>query len=362
MNTENEGFVCPHCRILFNLPKSLGGNGAHCPGCNKLLTIPSAKDGVLAQGITRASYQQAGLSSLEISHNEATKEGQWTAKRRGEISRFEDSDKALRWMLPLGLIAVTVLGGLAYILLSGGDSPSASPIARTQIESTKTNIEKPQKIIQFNEQSSEDTENLKVFLNNMFAAETVDELLKYCRPTKDLREKMVKFYKGEIVDTKKIKNIKRSDNYNRKPGFITFSAFTTDYEIEQGVIEYDGGIFKLDWESYTAYSEMTWKQMKLLKPTDPVVLRLIVKEADYYNNEFVDETKWQSISIANPHEKEEVLHGYVKKDSAVEQKVTNFGMSKEGYTVTVKAHFPENPSTDNQIIISDVINDSWIGK
>jgi len=360
MSTEKEGYVCPHCRILFSLPKSLGGNGAHCPGCDKLLTMPSAEDGVVAQGVSKVSYQQAGLSSLEISHNEATKENQWASQRRGEIARFEDSDKALRWMLPLGGAAIMVLGGLAYILLSSSDDviDDGPMIAST----TEVVEEKPKEVILFNHQSPKDEEKLKAYLDKLWAAGTVDELIPLCRPTNGLKEKMVNFYKGNEVTTKKLREITGSSNYSRMPGFITFSAETTDYDVEQGVIEYVDGVFKLDWESYVAYSEMSWKELKRLKPTDPVTLRLIVSKTDYYNNEFRDETKWQSLGLANPHEKEEVLHAYVKKNSAVEQEVTNFGMSADGYAVTVKAHFPKDATSDNQIIISDVVNDSWIGK
>lgn len=357
MSAEKEGYVCPHCRLLFNLPKSLGGNGAHCPGCDKLLTMPSPEDGVLAQGVSKVSYQQAGLSSLEISHNEATKEGQWNKQRRGEISRFEDSDKALRWMLPLGFTAIMILGGLAYILLSGDDLGDRPVTVDTVLVE-----DKPKEAILFNHQSLKDEKKLEDYLNKMFASGTVEELLAYCRPTEGLKEKMLNFYKGSELQKKKLKGIAGSANYTRKPGFITFRAETTDYDVEQGVIEYKEGVFKLDWESYVAYSEMSWKEMKRLKSTDPVVLRLVIKEADYYNNDFKDENEWQSLSLSNPHENEEVLHGYVKRNSAVQQKATNFGMSKDGYVVTVKAHFPEGATSDNQIIISDVINDSWIGK
>ncbi len=357
MNTEKEGYICPHCRILFALPKSLGGNGTHCPGCAKLLTIPSAEDGVLPQGISKISYQQAGLSTLEIGRKEATKDGQWNTQRRGEISRLENEDKALRWMLPIGVTAMLILGGLAYVLVSGDNATD-----RTNIVNNNFDTEEVEEEIIFNHQSPADEKKLKSYLDKMYAAENVDELLEHCRPVEGLREKMVNFYKGEKFKSKEIKNITRSGSYGRKPGFITYGAETSSYDIEQGLIEYKGGIFKLDWESYTAYSEMSWKDMKRIKPTEPVVLRLVVKEANYYNNDFTDEAKWQSVSLANPHETEEDLHGYVKKNSAVEQEVTNFGMSKDGYAVTVKAYYPQGATSDDQIIIGEVINDSWIGK
>jgi len=326
--------------------------------------MPSAEDGVLPQGVSKVTYQQAGLSSLEIGRNEATKDGQWASQRKREIARLEDEDKALRWMLPIGLTALMILGGLAYVLLSTDDDLNDRPdIVDTSFGAdTKAGLDGAKAPILFNHQSPKDEKKLKTYLDQVYAAETVDELLKYCRETEGLRAKMVKFYKGEKVASKKIKDITRSTNYGRKPGFITYKAETTDYDVEQGVIEYREGIFKLDWESYTAYSEMSWKDLKRLKPTEPVVLRFVVKEGNYYNNDFKDEKKWQSIALENPHEKEEVLHGYVKKDSAVEQEVTNFGMSKDGYAVTVKAHYPEGATSDNQIIISELVNDSWIGK
>ena len=291
MNTEKEGYVCPHCRILFTLPKSLGGNGAQCPGCDKLLTMPSPEDGVTRQGVSKVSYQQAGLSSLEISHNEAIKEGQWNNQRRGEISRFENSDKALRWMLPIGLTAVMVLAGLVYVLLSTNDNP----VDRPDIVNTSFGEEK--EVIRFDHQNLEHEKKLKAYLDKMYAAKTVDELLPYCRKTNGLREKMVNFYKGDRIESKEIKEVTGTSDYGRKSGFISFKADTTDYGLELGLIEYKDGVFNLDWESYVAYSEMSWKEMKRLKPIEPIVLRLVITESDYYNEDFSDEKRWQSLRV-----------------------------------------------------------------
>jgi len=99
-----------------------------------------------------------------------------------------------------------------------------------------------------------------------------------------------------------------------------------------------------------------------LKPIEPVVLRIIARVSNYYNDDFTDDRKWQSLQILNPGENEEVIHAYVAKGSAVEQQVTNFGLNKDGYYVTVKAHYKEGATVNDQIIISEVVSDSWFAK
>ncbi len=355
MREEKEGYVCPNCRMLFALSKGLGGHGANCPGCDELLTIPSAEDGVISQGVSKVSYQQAGLASQEFLANEGTKEGQWIESRRSEVSREEEDDQALRWMLPIGLLALLLLGGVSYFLLSSKDTSEEPVLAN--IENGEKEVEE---VITFNHQDLDEKEKLKEYLDQLYGAKTIDTLLDHCRQSDGLREKMLKFYKGEKVPEQKIRRLTSSFDYGRIPGFFSYKAETTDYEIVQGLIEYKSGRFKLDWESNVGYSEMTWAELKKNKPTKPVILRVVVKQAEYYNLEFKDEKQWQSVTLSNPNELDGVLYAYVKKKSATEQQVSNFGMSNDGYAVTVKVHYTKNPQSDNQVIISEVVNDSWI--
>lgn len=338
----------------------MGGNGAHCPGCDRLLKIPSPEDGVVPQGVSKVNYQQAGLSSLEIRHDEATKEGQWKSQRRQEVSRLEEEDKALRWMLPIGLTALIILAGLAFLLITSDDVEVDDSVVVDKVFSVENDAKNAQESRLFDHQNAADAARLKEFLNEMYAASTVDELIKFCRPTKGLKQRMEKHYETNELSTRKVRKLKRSQPYTRMPGFMIFSAETSNYKLDQGVIEYDDGKFMLDWDSYVAYSEMTWEEMMRKKPTDPVLLRLLVREGSYYNNDFKDERKWLSLTISNPHEKDVVLHAYVRRKSAVEQQVTNFGMNMDGYAVTVKAHYPKNAKANDQIIISEVIRDNWI--
>lgn len=363
---KRAGFVCPACRIIFALPSDIGGNGASCPGCSQLLTVPTTGDKVSALGSSTVKYGEAKVMRRE---GEIIKQHRTLAP--GEHHEWADSktthsDKGMKIMIPFALLTLVLIGGLAYVLLSDKpDEASANVMAGNEdrenkqqnIESTVTS-EDEDRIYIYNPNDKAQSDQLEEFLTGFFSAKFVDDLLPYVRPTENIKEKMINFYGGEQLDQSPYKQLDVAVNTSQLPHFLSFKCQTVDYNVHIGILKYTRDEILLDWESYVGYSDMSWDELREKKPTDLVRLRVTVQRAHYYNDDFSDEQKWQAVSLISPDEKE-AIYGYVEKGSAEEQLLFNFGSSNNRKMI-LDVHYPEDAKKNNQVFIKSVVASGWI--
>jgi len=361
-NTQNDikkvGYACPNCRLLFSLPPSLGGNAAICPSCGSLLTIPEPDDGVSALGASRLKYHQAGVISKEIS--EATVKQymeQWTEKEKSIVADVKADDTDWRWMLPLGLIVLVIIASVVgYMLMGDKTSNSAPPELAVTPFSDEDDFDT---VKEFDIYNKDDMAAAEAFLSKIVEAKTVDELLPMLRPVEGLKEKMLRYYHGQKLPVKKLKELKRVSKYRPIDGFLFMRFELTDFSTEEAVAKYDNGTFLLDWESYVGYSDYSWSELKKKKPTKSFTLRAIITPTSYYNMDFDDDKKWTAFSLSNPNEKE-TLYAYVLRDSVLIVEMKQFGANSGQVFYTIKAHYPENAKTDNQVVIDEIISHTWV--
>ncbi len=365
---NRSGYVCPFCRIIFSLPHELGGNGASCPGCEHLLTIPTRDDGVSAICDSSSKYKKAIVQQEHremVRHHKILAEGE---HHEWADAQDEHSGKGLKLVISIALMSLLLIGGLGYWFLFGS-ADLTKPIVATDImddDRSETKIEpedeveKGEGIYVYNSKNKEQVEQLKEFLTGMYAAKTVDELLLYVRPSENIKEKMVKFYKGNTLNQSPFKEIDLAVNTPDLPHFLSFRCQTQDYNNHFGFLKYSREEILLDWESYVAFSDMGWSELAENKPTDAVRVRVTAKRAFYYNDEFTDERKWQSVSLVSPNEAD-AIYGYVEKGSATEHLLFNFGNS-DNRKVVLDVYFPENAKKGNQVFIGSVVTNGWIIK
>ncbi len=359
------GYVCPSCRMVFSLPQDLDGNGVSCPGCEHLLTIPSREDGVSELGISRAKYNRVRSKETDremVKHHRSLIEGE---HHEWADSELDNSDKGLKIMIPIALVSLLLIGGLAYLLLAdNNERPNNSTntivdpvLVDNDVSETDVDI---QNLYIYNSKDEDQVAQLEDFLTGMFAAKTVDEMLPYVRPVENIREKMVKFYKGETLSQSPFKELSLAQDDPEYLGYLTFRSRTQDFNNHFGILKYTKNEILLDWESFVAYSDMSWEELAEKKPTDSVRVRVTAKRAFYYNEEFTDEAKWQAVSLISPNE-EDAIYGYVQKGSATSQRLFNFGLSDDR-KVVLDVYFPEGAKKGNQVFIDRVVQQGWVVK
>jgi hypothetical protein len=115
--------------------------------------------------------------------------------------------------------------------------------------------------------------------------------------------------------------------------------------------------WKIDWESWSGWSEVSWADTVAQRPTKLVRLRAVVSPIEYYNFYFSDESRWRSFKLESP-DGEHLLYGYVERGSALEAQLV---ARKEETTprLLIEVRFPGDPSARNQVFISRIVNKGW---
>lgn len=118
--------------------------------------------------------------------------------------------------------------------------------------------------------------------------------------------------------------------------------------------------WKVDWESWAGWSEMDLPTLKQEKPTTPVLLRVRLRETDYYNFDFKDESKWSSYQLSDP-DLLETIYGYVPSLGELDLRLRP-GPDVKELKVALRVRYPEAATSDNQLIIEEIVSDSWLVK
>jgi len=115
--------------------------------------------------------------------------------------------------------------------------------------------------------------------------------------------------------------------------------------------------WKIDWESWSGWSEVSWAEVVSQRPTKLVRLRAVVSPIEYYNFYFSDESRWRSFKLESP-DGEHLLYGYVERGSPLEEQMVA-RHEEISPRMLIEVRFPGDPSARNQVFISRIVNKSW---
>lgn len=118
--------------------------------------------------------------------------------------------------------------------------------------------------------------------------------------------------------------------------------------------------WKIDWESWVGWSEKDLPTLKQEKPTAPVLVRVRLRETHYYNFEFKDESEWSSYQLSDP-DLLETIYAYAPSLGELDLRLKPgpYGMELK---VALRVRFLEGATSDNQLIIEEIVSDSWLVK
>lgn len=192
------------------------------------------------------------------------------------------------------------------------------------------------------------------FLN----ATTIAEMLPFVYDPKVIEKKMLSHYPTGKITPTGMSKFNSSGRVSYKDSFAAVTIQTPEFETKQLAFIDAGDGLKIDWESWVGWSEMPWIDFLKIKPTEPKLVRVMLKWVDYYNFDFFDEKKWRAYRLTSP-DGETMLYGYAARNSLLDQRLRP---GEPGTTVAVmlKIHFPENAQKDNQVIIDEYVSDGWV--
>lgn len=123
------------------------------------------------------------------------------------------------------------------------------------------------------------------------------------------------------------------------------------------------GHLKVDWEVAVDYQEIDWNQFAAEQRTDPVQLRVVAREEDYYNFQYSDDSVYRCYRLWYPHSEWPTFYGYVKRDGEIDRQmqehITLSGDGRYAFILSL-AYAEETPKEAPLVEIREVVCPSWV--
>lgn len=295
----------------------------------------------------------------------------WDASAGAWRSTRKKGKRVFQTVVGWTVLVIAVSGGAIFIAKSfesKGDIAGGDPTPAVDQFENLVNVP----LLQPDEESIEPIELPKVmrhseaeFINlvqplaeKFLAAKQIEAVLPFVSDSKNVWHKIRAHYPGGVVEPLGLSKFNSTGRVSYKDNFAAVSVTTRDFGSKQMAFIEDEDGLKIDWESWVGWSEMPWGEIVKTKPSNPVLVRAILKATDYYNFGFADEKKWRSYRLVSP-DGETMLYGYVERNSLLDQRIRP---GEQGLTValTVRIHFPKGGIADNQVIIDEYVADGWV--
>ncbi len=287
----------------------------------------------------------------------------WDSETSEELS---GNAQATSWKIVLfgGLIAAVLIAGVLILFLVDGDneegtaSPGDAMLAREGIvlgaENEEGVLVQELRTADIDAEVAAMTEAVERFLG----ATTVDELLAVTLRDRYQQDRIRDYYRTRELKPKVAKQVASGGRIVKNGDLWATDVIFSDNSRRPITVQRGENGYRVDWESWVGYSEMTWEDIREARTMTPVLFRVLCSKVEYYNYGFGDEGKWASFRLESP-DREHTLFGYVARRSEEEKRLVQYG-DKEGKprAFIVKIRFAEDSGPD-QVIIDEVLSTGW---
>ena len=287
----------------------------------------------------------------------------WDSETSEELS---GNAQAASWKVVLfgGLIAAVLIAGVLILFLvdrdneEGTASPGDAMLAREGIvlgaENEEGVLVQELRTADIDAEVAAMTEAVERFLG----ATTVDELLAVTLRDRYQQDRIRDYYRTRELKPKVAKQVASGGRIVKNGDLWATDVIFSDNSRRPITVQRGENGYRVDWESWVGYSEMTWEDIREARTMTPVVFRVLCSKVEYYNYGFGDEGKWASFRLQSP-DREHTLFGYVARRSEEEKRLVRYG-DKEGKprAFIVKIRFAEDSGPD-QVIIDEVLSTGW---
>ena len=389
-----EGLVCPVCRFVFRVPMNHNGAGVVCPACAHLLQIPSVDQrrmvaNARAQTSSKASVSRYGLkkdigdmmfketpggASSDIADDLEPLDASLQPKQLIDDSCEQDDAypglpaweqdrpvaasepiSALTWILSGSLLGVSIVVVSIWLMVQSIDDDITYDASDAVAEPQKdiSSIDTRQA-----EESRMMKESKKVVVE-FLEAKTEADVEGLIRTPEVSVPRLRAWYDRDPWVTPGVRVVGHKNSIIINGDTITMDVQLDNFDIKKIAVVKTVAGYKVDWESWVAWTSVNWQELFDLRPTDPVEVRVLCKRVNYYNRVFNDSTKWFAVRLSHPYS-DKSIYGYIDSESPQFHRfITDLVREKE-VSATLKIRYPQNSPVGNQVSIIEHIQSGWV--
>ncbi|OYU99291.1 MAG: hypothetical protein CFE26_25925, partial [Verrucomicrobiales bacterium VVV1] len=115
-----------------------------------------------------------------------------------------------------------------------------------------------------------------------------------------------------------------------------------------------------DWEAEVCYQPMDWDLYCQEKPTGSFDFRVRILEDNYFSHEFSDSNKWACYQLSTL-QGNEVLYGYVNRQSPVGHQIMELQQANKGKQVSVilRISRPTDLKSPRGVVLERLMSPRW---
>ncbi len=406
------GLVCPVCRFVFRVPKDHEGSGVICPACHYLLNIPAHESKapparLPAKGSPktlvpepRGKKTASPVASRPFPEKDTRPAPPQPARahtpdaagrkrvrrhkkqRRQEAPEWEsapprsgsDQGNTLAWIAGGSLLGLAAVGIGAWLVIGSAEEPGnsqsssidTSPASITvslpaeEVEEVSEEEKKRQKAIADSVKAGMNAlANAEDVVRKFLTAKTIDDLEPLIRTPGVTMPRIRRWYAEKKWTPPGANDIGCGGRVTVKGNMASMSVRLGDYSVKQIALENTPDGYKVDWESWVAWSSVPWDELFEKRPVEPVEVRVKCSRDFYYNRLFSDDKKWQAVRLINPGS-DKTLYGYVDRDSPTFVRFLGELRNQSSVAVTLTIRYPKDTIAKDQVYISEYLQSGWV--
>lgn len=349
---------------MFRVPKGHDGEGVVCPCCQRILRLPETGDQAppLVVPVDPVKEEKDTRKSRKVRKKRRQKptDEEWQPDK-AEIDSSEGRRGNVIWQLVAG--AVLFVATILVIVWAMRTQQNEEPAEALAIEAQPMVPEDPA----LSEEGAEkvelwfDKDEVEKLLKALMEAKTVEKILPLVRNRVELEEKIRAYHGRNPLVAKGFKRWNLNQVFQDDAGnALSLSVVTNQFDAQWvSVVETDEGP-KVDWESWVGAGDLSWEELMKTKPSEPILMRVILGDVNYYNMLYSDDQEWKSLRLASP-DGDQVIYGYVRlRSELADQLARLFAVIEGGQCRSiVRISYPEGAVGASQVEIQELVSADW---
>lgn len=156
-----------------------------------------------------------------------------------------------------------------------------------------------------------------------------------------------------------VRNLPAKAEIRQNRGLLAGAVEVDDYQRFIIAMERTPDGIKVDWETFTGQGDMSWDDLILKRPTQPVLMRALVQADDYFNRDFPDGTTHACFQLT-AHRDTHRVYGYVERGSKVHAQLASRNRVNPRTPLTLRLKYPVGSRSDDQLEVVEVVADGWL--
>jgi hypothetical protein len=199
-------------------------------------------------------------------------------------------------------------------------------------------------------------------LRKFLAAPDWKERKAWSRPFSDLEEQMKAFYADHADGPQLVENI--VEDQSAEGGYYEHVVVLEGGGRRKAHVQITSNGPRVDWAAFVGASEISWAQLMEKRPGAPVLLRVNVTDAFYYENEFGNPGLLKCLKLSSAADPAATaIHAYCDRSTELAQKL-EFWQRQHGkdttFPLTVRVKYPLNSASPTQVWLTDIVAEGWL--